>query len=269
MALANFTQSRSNNFKNDRGLDPRAMATLQAKKNSRSKREDDLKRKQTEREINSLRARLHVVDRELERLSVAQRRYHGSEARAESDFERESRSLLELTKELGRHNDKVKELETALNSRKLMSHKTSLSNDFGRDLAEKEKERLNIELRKVDQEIEQLNGRRRRLVAEMSGVQQKIQRAYEMETKDQTEARENQNEINRILKELQSEESVLSRFKARFGTEQKTVFEKQRQLEETHKRMQGTSSGSPALQNEKDRIEKKIRELEQTLNSNE
>lgn len=266
MALSKFAQSRNADFQNNRGLDPRAMATLQAKKNSRGKREDDLKRKQTEREINSLKARLNVIDREIERLSVSQRRYHGAESKAENDLERESRSLLELTKELGRHSDKVKELQQALNTKKLMAHKSSFSNDFGREASEKENERLKAELRRVDQEMEQLNGRRRRLIAEMTGVQQKIQRSYEFETKEHTESRENQNEIDRILKELQSEESMISRFKARFTTEQKTVQEKERQLNETKKRVQGTSSGSPALENEKERIEKKIRELEQSLN---
>lgn len=266
MALSRFTQSRNSGFQGDRGLDPRAMATLQAKKNSRGKREDDLRRKQTEREINSLRARLNVINRELERLAVSQRRYQGSESKASLEFERESRSLLELTKELGRHNDKVKELQQALNTKKLMSHKTNFSNDFGRENAEKENERLKAELRRVDQEMDQLNSRRRRLVAEMSGVQQKIQRANEMESKSNVGSHENQIEINRILKELQSEESVINRFKARFTIENKTVKEKEKQLEETKKRMQGAASAAPSLESEKDRIEKKIRDLEKTLN---
>jgi chromosome segregation ATPase len=251
---------------NDRGLDPRAMATLQAKQNSRAKREDDLKRKQTEREINALKARLSVVDREIQRLSVSERRYQGDESRVEQDFERESRSLDELTKELGRHSEKVKSLQDALNAKKLLSHRMQVSNDFGREAADKENDRLKNELKRVDQEIDQLNSKRRRLVAEMTGVQQKIQRAYELENKEQTELKENQNEINKILQELQSEESVIGRFKARFSTEQKTVLEKQKQLADVKRRMQGASSGSPALESERDRIEKKIRDLEQTLN---
>ena len=253
-------------FNNDRGLDPRAMATLNAKKNSRSQRENDLKRKQVEREVNSLRARLSVIDRELQRLSVSERRYHGDESKAQLEFERESRSFTELTKELGAHSEKVKELQQVLNTKKVMSHKTSMSNDFGAGAAQKESDRLKSELKRVDQEIEQLNGKKRRLVLEFSSAQQKVQKAQEMELKSHATDHNVDSEIQRLLKEIQSEETILGRFKSRFTSEQQKVSDKKRELDEIKKRISGTSSGSPALESEKQKIEQKISQLEKSLN---
>lgn len=253
-------------FNNDRGLDPRAMATLNAKKNSRSQRENDLRRKQVEREINSLRARLAVVNRELQRLAVSERRYHGDEARAEQEFERESRSFEELTKELGRHSDKVRELQQLLNTKKVMSHKTSVANDFGAEAAQKESDRLKNELKRVDQEIEQLNGKRRRLTLDLSATQQKVQKAHEMELKSHANDHNVDSEIQQLFKEIQSEETILGRFKSRFTSEQKRVLDKQRELDNLKKRMTGSSGGAPALESEKQKIEQKINELEKSLN---
>jgi chromosome segregation ATPase len=253
-------------FNNDRGLDPRAVATLNAKKNSRSQRENDLRRKQVEREINSLRARLAVVNRELQRLAVSERRYHGDEARAEQEFERESRSFEELTKELGRHSDKVRELQQLLNTKKVMSHKTSISSDFGAEAAQKESDRLKNELKRVDQEIEQLNGKRRRLTLDLSATQQKVQKAHDMELKSHANDHNVDSEIQQLFKEIQSEETILGRFKSRFTSEQKRVSDKQRELDSLKKRMTGSAGGAPALESEKQKIEQKINELEKSLN---
>lgn len=263
MALADNFRS---NLTKSRGLDPRALATLDARKNSRAKREDELKRKQTEREISGLRARLAVINREIQRLSVSERRYHGDAARAQQEFETEAKNVLELTKELGRHSSKVKELQQALNAKKVLTSKAQKTSDFGREAAEKESERLRTELKRIDQEIDQLNSRRRRITAEMSSFQQKVQKASEMEMKSETEMRRNEGEISKILQELQSEESVLDRFKARFSVEQKTMIAKQNELQNVKKRMQGAGSGSPELESERQRIEQQIRELERKLN---
>lgn len=261
-----FSRSFKRDFNQDRGLDPRAMATLAAKKNSRAAREDDLRRKQIERELNSLRARLTVIDREIQRLNVFERRYNADEARANQDFAKESKSLLGLTEELGRHSSKVQQLKSLLESKKVVAHKSHVSNDFGREMAEKESDRVKAELKRVDGEIDQLNSRRRRLASELSSIQQKIQKAFELESREDTKEKESQNEINRILEELQSEESIMERFKSRFSSEQRVIHEKERQLSDIKKRIKGATSGAPALEVERERLQKKINDLEKELN---
>lgn len=263
MALAdNF---RTNLTKN-RGIDPRAAATLDAKKNSQAKRQDDLKRKQTEREINTLKSRLTVIDRELQRLSVFERRFHSDVARAKQEFDIEVKNMSELTQELSRHSDKVAELKRALDTKRFSATRMVGQKDFGREAAQKESDRLHNELKRIDREIDQLNSQRRRILSEMSSFQQKAQKASEMEARESTEMRRGENEINQVLHELQSEESLLNRFKTRFSLEKKSVLSKQHELENVKKRLQGAGSGSPGLESEKQKIEKRIAELERTLN---
>jgi chromosome segregation ATPase len=253
-------------FNKSRGLDPRAMATLDAKKNSRAARENDLKRKQAEREINAVRALLNVVDRELQRLSVSGRRYHADEARAEQEFEQEARKFTELTKELERHSDKIKELNAKLGAKRISTTRVASKRDFGSINAGKEVQRLKDDLRKVDQEIEHLNAKKRRMYSEISAAIQKMEQAQALEQRAAAELHEGEDGMEEIISEIKSEESMLGRFKARFSVEQRNLATKKKELESVKNRMKGTDSGSPALLNEKQKLEQKIRELEKNLN---
>lgn len=252
-------------FNNSRGLDPRAMATLDAKKNSRAQRENDLKRKQAEREINAVRARLTVVDRELQRLSVSGRRYHADESRAEAELEQEARKFSELTKELERHSDEIKQLNTVLGSKRISTTKVASKRDFGSINAGKEVQRLKDDLRKIDQEIEQLNTKKRRIYSDVSAAIQKMEQAQALEQRAATEFHKGEDGMEKIISEIKSEESMLGRLKARFSVEQRNLSTKQKELESVKKRTQGTNSGSPALLNEKQKLEQKIHELEKDL----
>lgn len=239
-------------FNKSRGIDPRAAATLDAKKNSRAKREDDLKRKQTEREINALRSRLSVVDREIQRLTVSERRYHGDEAKALEEFERESKEVLDLTNQLRNHSEKVTELQRALNTKKLLVSKSKNSHET----ADRENQRLKNELKEVDREIEQLNARKRRLISEMMTEQVKIKKTYDVDLKEE----------DKIFRELQSEEGLINGLKNRFSTAQQLMLRKQRELEQVRERVKGASGGSISLESEKEKLEKKISDLERNLN---
>lgn len=255
-----------NDFNSSRGLDPRAMATLDAKKNSRVARENDLKRKQAEREINAVRARLTVVDRELQRLNVSGRRYHADEARAEAELEQEARKFTELTKELERHSDKIKELNAKLGAKRISTTRVASKRDFGSISAGKEVQRLKDDLKKVDHEIEQLNAKKRRMYSDISAAIHKMEQAQALEQRAAAEFHKGEDGMEEIISQIKSEESMLNRFKSRFSVEQRNLATKKKELESVKKRMQGTDSGSPALLNEKQKLEQKIRELEKNLN---
>jgi chromosome segregation ATPase len=256
----------TDDFYKSRGIDPRALQTLNARKNSRGNRQDDLRRKQAEREINALRARLTVIDREIQRLSVSGRRFHGDESRAETEFEQETKKFSELTKELARHSEKIKELNAALSSKKVSTAKLASKRDFGSLNAEKEVSRLKEEVRKVDHEIEQLDSKKRRLYSEVSSAIQKMEQAKEMEARTMSEFNKEEGNVAEIVLELKSEESMYNRFKARFSAEHRSMTAKQRELESVKKRMKGAETGSPALLNEKQKLEQKIQALEKELN---
>ncbi len=255
----------SNNLAKGRGLDPRALSMLESKKQAQDKRKNELKRKQTEREISALRARLHVVDREIQRISVSERRYKGEETRAEQEFKNEARNVAELTKELARHSDKVRELQNALNSKKSLLSRGSTRTDFGAETAQRETERLQDELKTIDREIEQLNLKRRRVISDMTRSQQKLKQSQDKQSKTEFQAKQVEFEIAKILQNLRSEETVLNQFKTRFSIDQKNLLRKQKQYEDIKSRETGTAKSSPALQNEKQKIEQKIKELERTL----
>lgn len=262
MALSN------DDFYKNRGIDSRAAATLKAKKEGAARREDDLKRKQIQREIDSLKSRISIIDREIERLSVSERRYKGDEARAKLEFEKESREMLELTRDLQVHSSKVEQLKSLLNSKKITAGRSSSKKDFGRDAIERDSQRLKTELRQIDQEIDQLNGKKRRIVSEMSSFQTKMQSVVNLENKEVSESRRQQEEMEKIFQELQSEESIIERFKSRFTKEKRESTEKEKELSAVRGRMQGASAGAPALESEKMRIERQIQELERRANQN-
>lgn len=254
-----------NSFNKNRGLDPGAMRVLDSRKKSKDNRTGDLKRKQVERELAALRARLAVIDRELQRLAVSERRFHGDEARAHQEFEKESHDFEEITKELGTHSEKAKELQRLLGTKKSMVSRFTSSNNFGREAAEKEAQMLRNELRRVDQEIDQLSSKKRRIASEIMQVQNKIKQAGDIEHKMSSQSDKIQTEIDGLLQELHSEETTTSRMKIKFNSEQRSVLEKKRQLEEVEKRMQGVATGHPVLESEKAKLEKQIQDLERKL----
>ncbi|MBP9763421.1 MAG: hypothetical protein KBD10_01585 [Candidatus Pacebacteria bacterium] len=283
----------SDKFTNSRGLDAHAMSVLDSRKKNRDNRGSDLKRKHAEREINSLRSKLDVINREIQRLAVSGRRFHGDEARTKTEFEQESRALDDITKELGIHSEKIKELDRVLSAKKMVSAKSGKS-DFGQEAAKKEVQRLKTELnhatrdveqlnakkrlldqeiahlnnqkKSVDQEIEQLDPHKRRLMNEIRTTEDKIQQAAELEIKSSHDSLLVEREVDKVSEELRSEQSMFSRLKARFSNQHRNFLSKKKQMEEVDKRMKGASEGSPALENEKMKIEQQIRNLEKDLN---
>jgi chromosome segregation ATPase len=283
----------SDKFTNSRGLDAHAMSVLDSRKKNRDNRGNDLKRKHAEREINSLRSKLDVINREIQRLAVSGRRFHGDEARTKTEFEQESRALDDITKELGIHSEKIRELDRVLSAKRMVSEKVHKS-DFGQESAKKEIQRLKVELnhatrdveqlnakkrlldqeiahlnnekKSVDQEIEQLDPHKRRLMNEIRTTEDKIQQAAELEIKSSHDSLLVEREVDKVSEELRSEQSMFSRLKARFSNQHRSFLSKKKQMEEVDKRMKGASEGSPALENEKMKIEQQIRNLEKDLN---
>lgn len=283
----------SDKFTNSRGLDAHAMSVLDSRKKNRDNRGNDLKRKHAEREINSLRSKLDVINREIQRLAVSGRRFHGDEARTKTEFEQESRALDDITKELGIHSEKIRELDRVLSAKRMVSEKVHKS-DFGQEAAKKEVQRLKTELnhatrdveqlnakkrlldqeiahlnnqkKSVDQEIEQLDPHKRRLMNEIRTTEDKIQQAAELEIKSSHDSLLVEREVDKVSEELRSEQSMFSRLKARFSNQHRNFLSKKKQMEEVDKRMKGASEGSPALENEKMKIEQQIRNLEKDLN---
>ncbi len=283
----------SDKFTNSRGLDAHAMSVLDSRKKNRDNRGNDLKRKHAEREINSLRSKLDVINREIQRLAVSGRRFHGDEARTKTEFEQESRALDDITKELGIHSEKIKELDRVLSAKRMVSEKVHKS-DFGQETAKKEVQRLKTELnhatrdveqlnakkrlldqeiahlnnqkKSVDQEIEQLDPHKRRLMNEIRTTEDKIQQAAELEIKSSHDSLLVERELDKVSEELRSEQSMFSRLKARFSNQHRNFLSKKKQMEEVDKRMKGASEGSPVLESEKMKIEQQIRNLEKDLN---
>ncbi len=262
MALADDFRT---NLNKGRGIDPRAQATLDAKKNSRENKEKEIKRKHAEREINSLKARLSVIDRELKRLSVSERRYTGDEHKAQEEYDREAKNVLKLTNELQVHSAKVKDLQQILNTKKISSSRNSSTGDFGRSAHEKEVQNLQSELTRIDQEITQLSSKKRTISIKISSVQNEIQKSMQMQTKMESISKNDENQLQDMMQKINSEETVMNQLKSRFSSAQNVLLNKQRELESVKNRKKGTVDASPSLQNYKQNIEQKIRELEKDL----
>lgn len=257
----------NNSLNSNRGLDPHAMRVLDMRKQKREDRDNDLKRKQAEREINSIRNRVTIIEREIERLSVTGRRSKGDIARTEQELQEEVGDVLKLTAELGEHEKKIHDLEKMLGAKKgTFSRLRSIVSRSGKDSSAVEIQRIRDELKRVEQELDQLQMKRKRLVTEMSQVQQKQQKAYEAESKFSAEMSKSQAELEKMMQEMEAERSVFNRMRARYSRENKDVLQKQREVEDARNRSQGSGTGIPALEREKQMLEQKIKNLEKELN---
>lgn len=257
----------NNSFNSNRGLDPHAMRVLDMRKQKREDKDRELKRKQVEREVNSLKTRISVIDREIERLSVTGRRSRGDIARTEQELQNEIQDVLGITKELGEHESKIHELEAKLGAKKgTFSRLKSMVSRSGHDSFSVEVQRLRDELKRVEQEIDQLQMKRKRLVSDMSQIQQKQQQKYDQEAKFSTELTQNQTELEKLMQEMESEKSMFSRIRARYSREQKQVLQKQKEIEDVRNRFQGSDTGIPNLEREKQNLEQRIKNLEKDLN---
>ncbi|MFA7193825.1 MAG: hypothetical protein WC087_02830 [Candidatus Paceibacterota bacterium] len=256
----------NNDLNKSRGLDTNVLKVLDYRKTIRDNKAKTLKRKQVEQEILVLRTRLNVIDREIQRLNVSERRFHGDESRAELELAEETKTLENLTKELEKHSLNVQELQKTLSSKKMYFGRSKPKISFSTQNAEKEMQSLRSELKRVNQEIEQLNAKKRRLITEMGLVETKSHEAEELQQKTDYQNKEEEIAMQKLTQEMNSEETLISRFKSRFLNQQKSVLEKKRQFEEVKNRLKGSRTVSPALENEKHRIEQKIQSLEVDLN---
>src|SRR5690606_13405659 len=145
-----------------------------------------------------------------------------------TELQQEARKFSELTKELERHSDKIKELNAKLGAKRISTRRVASKRDFGSLNAGKEVQRLKDDLRKVDQEIEQLNAKKRRMYSEISAAIQKMEQAQALEQRAAAEIHEGEDGMEEIISEIKSEESMLGRFKARFSVEQRNLATKKK-----------------------------------------
>lgn len=252
----------NNNLNNSRGLDSHAMNVLDFRKKKRQEKDQNLRKQKAEREINSLRARLAVIDREIERLSVTERRSRSEIVKTEQDFKKEINDVLSLTRELSEHESKIKKIESMLGLKqgaisRLKSVVSRSSHTEDREIG-----RLKDELSRIEKEIEQLNNKRKRIISEMSVYQHKVQKESELESRISAEFHENESEISKLMQELDSEKSLFSRLRSRMNREQIELSQSERRSQDIKNRLMGSKSGIPSLESEKLRIEQKIKQLE-------
>jgi chromosome segregation ATPase len=256
----------NNSFNNQRGLDPKAMQVLEMRKKKRDDRSKDLKRKQVERETNAMRARLAVIDREIERLSVTEKRARGEVVRVDQDLQNEVRDVLNVTKELSGHENRIRELERMLGTKKgAFDRLKSMVSRSGNDNTGSEVQRIREDLKQVEQQLESLENKRKRLIADMGQVQEKQHKLYEQQEKFSSELSLSENQLKVLTQEMDAEKSMFGRLRARYASEQTDLIKKQKEVVEVKNRLLGAASGIPNLEREKQRIEAKIKNLEQEL----
>ena len=102
----NFTD-----LQNQRGLDPRAVKALELRKRKKQEQQDRIKREKAEREMNTLRSRMAIIDRQIKSLEVRERGSKASLRKGQTALAQSLKEVVEVTKELGEHQAKLKSLK--------------------------------------------------------------------------------------------------------------------------------------------------------------
>lgn len=246
-----------------RGLDPRALKTLEYKEKARKERTRDLEKKKIQKEVNAIRARLTVIEREIERLSVTEHRSQADVVKEEKELQENLRDVTQITKELVEHDEKIKLLRQNVGRENnlVTKFKTLISrlqsNGTGSSL-----NGLKSELSIVEREIEQLDNKKRRLISDISRSEKESGRHGSSAQNVEKELTEHERKLIQILEEMRQEESIYKRLKTRLVRSEQDAKTAERVLVGAQNRMTGSTKGIPSLQKDKSKLEERLRFLE-------
>lgn len=257
----NFTD-----LQNQRGLDPRAIKALELREKKKEEQAQRLKQDKVQREVNSLHSRLAIINREIERLTVTERRSRGSITGGEKELARDLRDVAAVSKELIEHEGKIKELRQMMGKEtNFISRLRNQTSVVSHSMDSSKLSQLRVELNDIQREKDQLENKRRRIIGEMAQEQAILERKSEQKKDSSNGLREHESKVQQILQEMHAEQGTYNRLKAHLSSEQQKVRTETEAFERDQRRMEGSSKGTSSLERDKKKMENRIRELEREM----
>lgn len=272
---------------NSRGLDPRALKTLELRKKKRGERERQLRQDKARRDLNALHARLSVIDREIQRLSVGERRNRSDISRSRTELGRELADVSEVSKALTEEVERYKKIELAIGKERtiigrLRSAQSRIkTNDVERQLTslqgrmkqldveagnvDAKRKRLLAELSQIEHELDAIDAQRNRIMTEVANHQSKISGGAGDLHKIVSDLEKHELEMQKLMSERDQHDSALRQLKAKLMREQHEAKAEAKVFERVEQRLQGKERGIPALERDRSHIQQQIRQLEQDL----
>ncbi len=277
------------NLAKSRGLDPQALKTLALRKKGRDDRSQSLRQKNALRDINTLRARLTVLDREIQRLSVGERRNRADVARGRGELSHELADVEEVSKALDKELAEFKKIELAIGKersaigrlrsaqsqvktsdveRQLSSLQTRLKQiDVDAGSVDAKRKRLMAEITQLDHEMTAIESQRARIMNEVTQHQTKLASGTSTVQRVMSDLEKHQAEMDKLISEQDHHGSAMRQLKAQLMREQREAKAKAKLFEQVGLRLQGKEQGVPALERDRAHIEQQIRNLEKELRS--
>jgi chromosome segregation ATPase len=279
-------------FSNDdfanRGLDSGAVKMLRFKKDARDRHAKSLGKDRAQQQLNALRARLTVLEREIERLHLTERRNVGEKAQARNFLNREQGDVLAVTKLLQDETLKFEKIQLALGKEKtLVSRIKSLAgqrtqtDDVARTLAslrtkmsqidtearslEAERAHIMSELTQVERQMNEVKAKRDRVMHEVNAIQNTKHTSDHGTQVAVAQLKEHETVLSQLLSEHAQHDSSIRQLKARLSREEHEAHEKEGEVEQLETRLRGVATGIPSLEHDRAQIIKQIEELERQI----
>jgi len=274
---------------NSRGLDPRAVRMLELRKKKRGERERSLRQDKARRELNALHSRLSILDREIQRLSVGERRNRADQSRGRGNLSHELADVAEVSKALTEEMQKFQKIQLAIGKeRNIIGRLRNAQSRVKTDDAERQLTSLQGRMKQLDVEAGNVDAKRKRLLAELTQVEHELDAIDAQRNRIMVEVGNHQNKINsgtgdlhkivsdlekhelemqKLISEQDHQDSALRQLKAKLMREQREAKEEAKIFERTQQRLQGKERGIPSLERDRSQIEQQIRKLEQELRS--
>ncbi|MEY2640899.1 MAG: hypothetical protein RL150_292 [Candidatus Parcubacteria bacterium] len=272
-----------------RGIDPRALQTLALKKKKQEEREATLRKAVATRELNALRSRLSVIEREIQRLQITERRTKSTQSQGRIALEHEQRAVLDLTAKLNEAVGEHKRIMLALGKEEgfVARLKSLRSRDAGSDVA-RQLTQLKDRLRQLDTDAHAAETRHRQLLAELSQAERALhaieaQRSRIMtevtsqeRTQAQTEAEtramlkeleQHESSLRQLMSERDEHESAIRQLKASLTREEHQAKEARDVVARSETRHEGAEKSIPSLEHDREQLEQKIKALEHEIRS--
>lgn len=270
-----------------RGLDPRALKTLALREQKRKEREAALRKATATRELNSLRARLSVIEREIQRLQVTERRTKSTRAQGQAQLERERRDVLTVSAQLDEALAAHKRIMLAFGKEEgvVARLKSLRSQDASRDTA-RQLAQLTDRVRQLDADVRAADARRKQLLAELAQAERTVasleaqrarimadvavhERAQAQDVAAQRaalkELETHEASLTRLIQERAAQESSIRQLKASLAREEHEAKEAQEHVSQSAQRHTGSEKGIPSLERDKERIAQQIADLERDI----
>lgn len=276
----------------NRGLDPGAVKMLKFKKEARKTRADSLGKERAQQQLNGLRAKVMILEREIDRLQLTERRNVGEKTQARNILNRELGDVQAVAHDLQEKTAEFEKIKLALGKEKtLVSRLKSLagsptaSDDVGRMLAA-----LQTKMHQIDTEAKAIEAQRAHIMAELTQVERHLGEVHAQRDRVMHEASTVQNQkhtgdrevqaavaqlkaheatLQQLLSEHAQHDSTIRQLHARLGREEREVHEKEREVEQLETHVRGVVSGIPSLERDRAQITKQIEDLQRQIRATE